>query len=140
MNTLNPTTTIRLLALSLLLALAPNLSLAAPLGKIPKRNSPDQVPDGLAKSDWDSIRAAYVAGRLACQPVEGGWEARNPGLQWRTKFDGRGFVTEPTGGAWQWGLHLKRYGFPGQERLITSEPMVKAKGQRLSYTTSEYQC
>ena len=70
---------------------------------------PQAVPEGLAKSDWQSIRAAYEAGRHAFQPIEGGWQARNPGQQWTTKFDGRGFVTEPKDGAWQWGLELKSY-------------------------------
>jgi len=49
----------------------------------------DAVPEGLAKADWSSIRAAYEAGRHAFQPIEGGWQARNPGQQWSTKFDQR---------------------------------------------------
>jgi len=53
------------------------------------------VPDGLSSSDWSSIRAAYEAGRHAAFAVEGGWQARNPGQQWRTRFDGRGFVVTP---------------------------------------------
>ncbi len=46
--------------------------------------SPDEVPEGLAKSDGASIRAAYEAGRHACQPTATGWQARNPGQQWTT--------------------------------------------------------
>lgn len=84
------------------------------------------MPDGLAKSDWSSIRAAYEAGRHAFQPAEGGWQARNPGQQWLTKFDGRGFVAQPNGNAWQWGLELKSYGFSGNERAITGVPTVTA--------------
>ena len=84
-----------------------------PQGKTQHLTAPDQVPEGLAKSDWGSIRAAYEAGRHAFEPIEGGWQARNPGQQWTTKFDRRGFVTEPKGGGWQWGLELKGYGFPG---------------------------
>lgn len=49
----------------------------------------DEVPKGLAKADWTSNRAAYEAGRHAFQPIEGGWQARNPGQQWSTKFDQR---------------------------------------------------
>ena len=67
---------------------------------------PETVPEGLAKSDWSSIRAAYQAGRHAFQPIEGGWQARNPGQQWTTKFDGRGFLGEPRDGAWQWGWSM----------------------------------
>ncbi|MCI0536800.1 MAG: FG-GAP repeat protein, partial [Verrucomicrobiales bacterium] len=102
-------------------------------GKSQHLTSSDQVPAGLAKSDWQSIRAAYEAGRHAFQPVAGGWQARNPGQQWLTKFDGRGFVAEPKDGGWQWGLELKRYGFPGAERAVGGAPAVKAEGQRLTY-------
>jgi hypothetical protein len=41
-------------------------------GKTPPLASPDQVPEGLVKSDWQSIRAAYEAGRHAFRPVEDG--------------------------------------------------------------------
>ena len=84
-------------------------------------------------ADWSSIRAAYEAGRHAFQPIEGGWQARNPGQQWTTKFDGRGFLTEPRDGGWQWGLELKSYGFGEKQRAIGGTPAVKADGQRLSY-------
>ena len=94
---------------------------------------PETVPEGLAKSDWQNIRAAYEAGRHAFQPIEGGWQARNPGQQWTTKFDGRGFVAEPRDGAWQWGLELKSYGFGENQRAIDGTPAVKAEGQRLTY-------
>ncbi|MGI8602867.1 MAG: hypothetical protein ACR2OZ_07685, partial [Verrucomicrobiales bacterium] len=62
----------------------------------------EAVPEGLAKSDWTSIRAAYEAGRHAFQPIEGGWQARNPGQRWTTKFDSRGFVAYPRQGEWSW--------------------------------------
>ena len=106
--------------LALLLAPAPARA-ATPPGQTQQINSPDQVPEGLAKSDWQSIRAAYEAGRHAFQPGEGHdgvWQARNPGQQWTTQFDRRGFVAEPKGGGWQWGLELKGYGFPGAVRDI----------------------
>jgi hypothetical protein len=74
------------------------------------------VPDGLSASDWSSIHAACEAGRHRVYAVEtGGHQARNPGQRWLTKFEGRGFVTEPKSGGWQWGLEFKRYGFPGAE-------------------------
>ena len=94
---------------------------------------PLSVPEGLAKSDWSGIRAAYEAGRHAFQPVEGGWQARNPGQQWITNFDGRGFIAEPRDGGWQWGLELQNYGFGEKKHLIGGTPAVKADGQRLSY-------
>ena len=77
---------------ALLLALTTSLPAATPPEKTQQPTSPCDVPEGLAKSDWQSIRAAYEAGRHAFQPIEGGWQARNPGQQWTTKFDGRGFV------------------------------------------------
>lgn len=92
----------------------------------------------LAKSDWASIRAAYEAGRHVFQPTDTGWQARNPGQQWITKFDGRGFIAQPQNGGWQWGLELKSYGFPGAEHTIHSVPSVKADGQRLTYRWDEW--
>jgi hypothetical protein len=69
-----------------------------------------RVPEGLSASDWSSIRAAYEANSHAAFAVEDGYVARNPGQQWRTRFDGRGFVTTPDGGNWSWGLELVSYG------------------------------
>lgn len=106
---------------------------AAPAGKPQQLTSLDQVPEGLAKSDWQSIRAAYEAGRHAFRPTESGWQARNPGQQWATKFDGRGFVAEPRDGGWQWGLELKSYGFGPSQQAVGGTPAVKADGQRLTY-------
>ena len=111
----------QLLSALALLACTGSLHAALPPGKTQPAASPDQVPEGLAKSDWQSIRAAYEAGRHAFQPGEGHdgvWQARNPGQQWTTTFDRRGFVAEPKGGGWQWGLELKGYGFPGAVRDI----------------------
>ena len=123
----------KLLPMVTALAMSTHLCAATPSGSPQPLSSPDQVPDGLAKSDWTSIRAAYEAGRHAFQPAEGGWQARNPGQQWLTNFDGRGFVAQPNDHAWQWGLELKSYGFSGNERAISGVPTVTAAGQRLTY-------
>jgi hypothetical protein len=123
------------LAVTFTLFSAAPLHSAAP-GKSQQLTSPDQVPAGLAKSDWSSIRAAYEAGRHAFQPVEGregAWQARNPGQQWTTQFDGRGFIAQPKGADWQWGLELQSYGFGEKQKAIGGTPAVKAEGQRLSY-------
>lgn len=93
----------------------------------------DQVPKGLAKSDWQSIRAAYEAGRHAFQPTDTSWQARNPGQQWTTTFDQRGFMAQPRDATWQWGLELQSYGWGDQQTSVTGTPVVKAEGQRLSY-------
>ncbi|MGL5018768.1 MAG: FG-GAP repeat protein, partial [Luteolibacter sp.] len=76
-------------------------------------------PKGLAASDWHSIRAAYEASRHSIQRQENGTlTARNPGQQWRTEFDGKGFLTTPDHGQWTWGLELIGYG----ERTLLSAP------------------
>jgi len=69
--------------------------------------------------------------------VEGGHQARNPGQQWLTRFDGRGFVTQPDAGGWQWGLELESYGFAGQEKNVGGNAQVKTEGQRVTYTWGE---
>ncbi len=91
------------------------------------------VPEGLAASEWSSIREAYEAARHAAFAVDGGHRARNPGQQWATHFDGRGFTTTPDAGAWTWGLELQRCGFAGGERTVTKPTAVRAEGQRVSY-------
>ncbi len=132
---MNPPLLSRVLAAlcSLAFALHPLSIAAAEPAKTPPLTSPDAVPEGLAKSDWSSIRAAYEAGRHAIQPITGGWQARNPGQQWTTKFDGRGFLAEPKDGGWQWGLELKSYGFGENQHAIGGTPAVQAEDQRLSY-------
>jgi len=111
------------------------LSAAEP-GKTQHLPSLDSVPEGLAPSDWTSIRAAYEAQRHAAFAAEGGYQARNPGQQWRTKFDARGFSTQPDAGGWQWGLELRSYGFAGQraEQIEGRARAVKVEGQRVTYT------
>ncbi len=62
-------------------------AMAAPPARPQQVTSPDEVPEGLAKSDWSSIRAADGAGRHAFQPTANGWQARNPSQQWTTLED-----------------------------------------------------
>jgi hypothetical protein len=76
-----------------LIAGATALHAGTPAGKSQKLASPDQVVEALAKSDWQSSRAAYESGRHAFQPIKGGRQARNPGQQRTTKFDRGGFLT-----------------------------------------------
>ena len=122
------------LAFALTLFVAPLHYAAA--GKSQRLTSLDQAPEGLAKPDWSSIRAAHEAGRHAFQPVagqEGTRKARNPGQQWTTKFDQRGFLAQPKAGGWTWGLELQSYGFGEKQTAVGGTPAVKAQGQRLSY-------
>ena len=122
-------------SLLLLLALLgfTGAAMAAPPARPQQLTSPDQVPEGLAKSDWASIRAAYEAGRHAFQPTPTGWQARNPGQQWTTTFDRRGFVATPKTGGWTWGLELQGYGFGAHQQTIAGTPAVQAEGSRLTY-------
>ncbi len=101
--------------------------------------APDEVPEGLAASEWSSIRAAYDAGRHAAHPVDDGHRARNPGQQWSTHFDDRGFLTTPDAGGWSWGLALQNYGFAGQVHSVASKPAhaTSAAGQRVAYDWDE---
>ncbi len=107
-------------------------------------NAADRPPEGISTSDWSSIRAAYEANRHAAFAVDGGWQARNPGQQWRTQFDWRGFETTPDGGGWSWGLELVSYGrrgaecnpsrAPGSSEGVSSLPVcVQADGSRVEY-------
>lgn len=122
-----------ILAVSLWLMAIVSQSSAAEPGKTQHLASLDNVPEGLVPSDWASIRSAYEAQRHAAFAVEGGYQARNPEQHWLTKFDPRGFNTEPEGRGWQWGLELRSYGFAGNERTISGEAKVRVAGQRVTY-------
>ena len=92
-----------------------------------------EAPAVLSAADWVGIRAAYEAGRHAAVASPQGYEARNPGQRWLTRFDGRGFSTEPDTGSWTWGLQLERYGFPGAERGVAESARITAEGSRVAY-------
>jgi trimeric autotransporter adhesin len=97
-------------------------------------DTPDKTPEGLSKSDWTGIRVAHEGWKHSFQPIKSGWQARNPGQQWTTKFDARGFLTTPKEAAWTWGLELTSYGMGEHQTPVgASAPAIKAEGQRLSY-------
>src|SRR5688572_3988994 len=96
-----------------------------------------EEPEGLSSGDWASIRTAYEAGRHRAFAVDGGHRARNPGQQWTTCFDGRGFTTTPDGGGWSWGLELVRYGWGTDQREVALPESVSAEGGRVAYTWDE---
>lgn len=88
----------------LLLAGLSGLALAAEPSA--RENTP---PDGLSSSDWSSIRAAYEAGRHAVHRQENGTlAARNPGQQWHTDFDGKGFIVTPITGKFRLTMDWKK--------------------------------
>src|SRR5664279_1738748 len=83
-------------ALLLATLLSPGVWAApAPSGRPQKLASPDAVPEGLSAPEWSSIRQQYEQQRHAAFPVKGGYQARNPGQEWQTRFDGRGFTVQP---------------------------------------------
>lgn len=94
------------------------------------------VPTALASSDWKAIRDTYDSNRHGVVAVGGGHRARNPGQQWQTSFDGRGFLTTPNRGGWTWGLELRSFGFEGNEQQVLGKPAVYAEGQRITYVWS----
>ncbi|MBN8460275.1 MAG: IPT/TIG domain-containing protein [Verrucomicrobia bacterium] len=87
-----------------------------------------------SESDWQGIRAAYETGSHAFQPRDGvGWQARNSGQKWTTAFAPDGFLVEPDGGGWQWGLALKSYGFGRLKTGVSGDPEIGLDGRHLSY-------
>src|SRR6185295_9800120 len=93
----------------------------------------DKLPKDLSATDWSSIRSAYESNRHAAVAVEDGYQARNPGQHWLTRFDGRGVSIRPDAGGWTWGLELERYGFAGEERDVCEPTQVSAHGPRVAY-------
>jgi FG-GAP repeat len=85
------------------------------LGSLPGGVDPGRGFEGgrtqVDSADWVGIRAAHEAWRHGMAPEGEGWACRNPGQAWGTEFDGRGFLVEPQGGDWAWGLELVRYGW-----------------------------
>lgn len=119
---------------ALWLAATPTISFSEDLQN---RRPPGNTPNGLGASDWSSIRAAYESNRHRAFASEGGFVARNPGQQWQTRFDGRGFITSPDSGSWSWGLDLVSYGRGDQSRnregAGSQSRCMEAIGNRVSY-------
>ena len=92
-------------------------------------------PVGLSRSDWASIGEAHSAWQHGFTTMANGcWQARNSGQRWKTIFDGRGFLTHPNDGSWQWGLEMSSYGFGARQKDVTGPAAgIKKDGQRLSY-------
>jgi len=128
-----PLRSVQALLAVLLFAPVPASESSAPLLSERGSKSPERVVAGLATSDWESICAAYEAGRHAFEPTGTGWQAHNPGQQWTITLDRRGFLAQPREGGWQWGLELQSYGWGEPRRAIRGIPAVTAEGQRLSY-------
>jgi trimeric autotransporter adhesin len=89
-------------------------------------------------SDWSGIRSAHETWKHRFEKAEdGSFLARNPGQQWSTRFDGRGFLVEPAGQDWRWGLQLNSYGVGEIRSTIKGEARVETSEERLSYRWNE---
>jgi hypothetical protein len=87
----------------------------------------------LSSTDRSSIRGAYEAARHAVRrQANGTHAARNPGQQWNTEFDGRGFLVVPDHGQWTWGLELQ-----GPAMDASNHTCATAAGSRISYRRGE---
>ncbi|MEZ5352866.1 MAG: FG-GAP repeat protein [Bryobacteraceae bacterium] len=92
-------------------------------------------PAGVSAADWSAIRAEYERHRHSAVAEAGGYKMRNPGQQWMTHFDRRGFTVRPgvgDGAGWTWGLELESWGFAGQ-MVRASEAQPRADGNRIRY-------
>jgi len=90
------------------------------------------APKNVTPADWAGIRSAYERHKQAVYAEGEGFQARNLGQRWVTRFDGRGFEVTPDSAAWRWGLALVSFGFAGAEkRVVQAQP--KAAGGRFTY-------
>lgn len=87
----------------------------------------------VAPADWKQIRAEYELHRHSATPDRGGFRARNPGQQWLTRFDGRGFTVEPNQQSWRWGLDLISAGYAGTESAISGRAEAVSDKNRVTY-------
>ena len=91
------------------------------------------VPQGLNGVEWGSIRKQIAERQRVAIPLKGGYQAWNPGQQWRTTFDTKGFLVKPDNGDWSWGLELKRFGLAGRTKEVATTPRVTSAGSRVAY-------
>jgi hypothetical protein len=99
----------------------------------------ESVPEGLTPTEWAGIREAHEAWKHRfAEDDDGTFSASNPGQQWRTIFDGRGFSAEPRHHAWRWGLELTGYGIGESRHPVNGKAKkTEATGTRLSYQWDE---
>lgn len=101
---------------------------------LPVLRAEQPVPAGLSAGDWSGIRAAHENWQHRFEKAgDGSHTASNPGQRWTTRFDGRGFLVEPAGESWRWGLELRSYGV-GEDRIALAERApVSVSEEKLRY-------
>jgi hypothetical protein len=90
----------------------------------------------LDEADWARLRSTLDVARHRIAATAGGHQAHNPGQRWRTRFEGQGFLVQPDGADWQWGLELTAYGFPGREHTVptgSANTLTDVAETRLEY-------
>ena len=92
-----------------------------------------ELPAGVTQSDWRSMAAQIEAHQHQAVASEHGFQAKNPGQQWRTDFDAEGFLVTPQTSDWTWGLTLERYGVVGARQTPSGPPRIEARGKRVEY-------
>lgn len=90
-------------------------------------------PQGVSAADWAAVRAAHTSAGHAVAATANGHVAQNPGQGYTTRFDGRGFVTQPSNGAWQFGLELASHGWGERQRVANAPRATVVDGQRCAY-------
>lgn len=103
--------------------------------------TPDSVEAGteeLTPNEWAGIRRAPREWKHSfVENGNGTFTAANPRQQWKTSFDERGFLAEPKGQNWRWGLELIGYGVGIERKEVNSKAKAEAEGTRLSYRRDE---
>jgi hypothetical protein len=105
-----------------------------------------KLPVGLSRNDWESIVVAHERAKYEIVRKGEGWQAWNPGQQWLTSFDERGFLIrqagkrQESGARWSWGLTFVGWGF-GEEltKVERRVPVVSAGGGQLRYQWTDRQ-
>lgn len=93
-----------------------------------------KLPAGMNAADWRGIEAAHeIARHSIVKTADGGFAARSAGQDWRTEFDGKGFVTTPRDRSWTWGLELRAIG----DGLVAPAERGTAEENRLAFPRSE---
>ena len=99
-----------------------------------KVGSPEKLPNGLKRSDWNSIIKAHQAWKHSIKEDGKVWRAHNPGSGLTATFDGRGFDVRPESGDWSWGLELVSYGRGDQQISVTNRSAdVSTTEQQINY-------
>jgi hypothetical protein len=106
---------------------------------VPASRTGPTLPEGLTTVEWAGIRKAHEDWQHRfTQSDDGTYSASNPGQDWRAVFDGQGFLTEPHGETWRWGLELKAYGIGDSINPVEGSAKISAAEARLSYRWSDH--